>query len=330
MDSEVVAALQILALVPALGLVAFAAPEAAPPAAELTATPPAATPPAPAPAPTEARATAPAAAPAPAAPTDAVATPTEAPPAEAPASVEATPAPSEALPLLPGQDVAPVVVEESAAPVDDGVQSLAAPAQPTRTLTIVDYRPPPPPPQPARSRSDGFFIGGYGGFDGRLSTVNKKLGTFVGARGGVLLGKRLAIGGAMYKLSRRYGDPIRDARGNPLNLKMAYGGATIGLTIFRGRVLELMAQTLIGAGVGCVSTDYKYKRDDYQCVESVKVVVVEPGAQMFINASDWFRIGVDMGYRAVARERWSPGNDFRLSGGYGGLSLQFGWFGRDD
>jgi hypothetical protein len=209
----------------------------------------------------------------------------------------------------------------------DTATSLAAPT-PTRTLTVLDVRPPPTPPPPAHEPND-FFIGGYGAFDMRFSGLSRKMATIMGARAGVLLGKRLSLGGAMYKVARRFGPPIRDEQGAPLNLKMAYGGATIGLTIVRGRWVELAAHTLIGAGVACISDDYRYEEDTFRCRESVRMVVVEPGANVFFNLADWFRLGVDVGYRAVAREKWRAPNDFMLSGGYGGFSLQFGWFGRD-
>jgi hypothetical protein len=54
--------------------------------------------------------------------------------------------------------------------------------------------------------------------------------------------------------------------------------------------------------------------------------VGEPGLFAYVNVARWMRIGFDGGYRFVAREAWSPGNDFRLAGPYFGINFEFGWF----
>jgi hypothetical protein len=150
----------------------------------------------------------------------------------------------------------------------------------------------------------------------------------VGFRGGVLLGKRLSLGGAYYNLRRRFGPPILDDNENPMALKMAYGGATVGVTIVRHENLDFGVQSLFGAGMGCVSYETKPTNYSHNCVESVRMFVAEPEVVFNVNVTDWMRMGLTLGYRVVAREKWTPPNNFNLSGAHMGLNLEFGWFGR--
>lgn len=211
--------------------------------------------------------------------------------------------------------------------------SDGSPSTLPRTLTVVHRGMPTaaaPPPEPAPTHRDRFFVSGYGGVDFRITTLSKKFATLFGVRGGLLLGKRMSIGGAMYRVSKRYGPPIIDPQGRPMTLKAQYGGLTVGGTLVRGRTVELAAQGLIGAGVGCISYNLSYGAKSYRCVESVKMMVVEPSVVMHIYPTRWMRLGIEGGYRAVARESWRPPNDFSMSGAYGGFSAEFGWFDRDD
>ncbi len=307
--------------------------------------PPPATPPAAAPPAADA---APPSAPPPAAPPVASPPPAGEQPSPAAPDAEAAqppgdkpPAPPSPQNLAPRQPPAPEAV--SAEPANDPVviapQSLrdpfdptvAAPESDTTTITVVHHRavPPPPPPPPAYDDDDDdFFVGGFGGPSMRLTNINKKVGMVVGFRGGVLLGKRLSLGGAYYNLRRRFGPPILDDDGNSMAMKMAYGGAHVGVTIVRHDNLELNIQSLFGAGMACVSYHLKPTNYAHQCVESVRMFVAEPEAVFNVNITDWMRMGFTFGYRVVAREKWTPPNDFKLSGAHMGINFDFGWFGR--
>jgi hypothetical protein len=203
----------------------------------------------------------------------------------------------------------------------------------TRQITVVHHRsvPPPPPPPPRQTTPNKpFFIGGYGGMSTRVTNVSKKVGILMGFRGGILLGERMSIGGAYYNLRRRYGAPILDDNDVPMALKMGYGGAQVGVTLVRHDNLEFNVSTLVGAGMACVSYDTRPSRGaaKQHCEESVRMIVAEPEAQFNVTVTDWMRFGLSAGYRIVAREKWTPPNNFGLSGAHFGLNLEFGWFGR--
>jgi hypothetical protein len=296
--------------------------EAAPPSASPpVAAPPSAAAPAPAPASPPAAATPPASAPA-----ELAQPPGDKPPT--PPSPRQPP-PPEAVSAEPAVAPAPVAPHNLRDPFDP----VATETVPTETITIVHHRsvPPPPPPPPAYHDDhdqDDFFVSGFGGPSMRLTSVNRKVGMTVGFRGGLLLGKRLSIGAAYYNLRRRFGPPIRDDDDNAMALKMAYGGALLGITVVRHENLELNIQSLFGAGKGCVSYNVKPTNYAHGCVESVKMFVAEPEAVFNVNVSDWMRMGFTVGYRVVVRERWSPPNDFNLSGAHMGVNFDFGWFAR--
>lgn len=213
-----------------------------------------------------------------------------------------------------------------------------APVEPpavARRVTVVHHYQAPPPQPPALPASryesepeDDFFFGGYGGLVLRGSAVSRKAALLTGIRGGFIFGKRMAIGGAFYRLSHRFGPAIEARDGTELALEMAYGGLTSDITLLRRGRLELAVGGLVGAGVGCISREFDYD-DESSCIDQVRMFVGEPEAAVRINVAPWMRLSATGGYRFVVREAWRPPNDFTMSGGYGGVNLEFGWFGND-
>jgi len=276
---------------------------------------------APAPAPVAPAPVAPApVAPAPVAPAPVAPAPmapaTPAPAAVAPAPVAVAPYPA-----------APAPVAVSPAPGDPVV------IQPPPTLTdpfaaerppAYRYEPAPPPAPPPRPRP---FVGGYGGFNIRLSSASERMATFFGVRAGLLFGRRFSVGGAYYELRERFGEPMRDVNGFPMLLGMGYGGLTVGVTLLLRERVELDVTSLIGGGGSCIAYVPSSSADlPGGCVDHTNYFVIEPGANLYIKIARWARIGIEGGYRFVGNEDWRAPNDFPLSGGYGGLLFEFGWF----
>lgn len=201
----------------------------------------------------------------------------------------------------------------------------------TTTTVVVTQRvpvtPAPPPPPPPTTRRSPFFIGGYGGLGFAFGAVSKRMASFSNLRGGILLGERISIGASFTRMTKRFGPPIEGLSGQTYQLAMAYGGVDLGLAIIRRGPFELGVSTLLGAGTACVQT---YHRRNQHCVESVRMMVAEPSVFAHFNLTNWMRIGMQGGYRFVAREAWKPPNEFRLAGGFFGANLEFGWFKRPD
>ncbi len=273
-------------------------------------------------------------------------------PAEAPAPEAAPKAAPEAAPALAPEEFAAepesveapdgVVADPADEPADSPVDEVAAPEEPLElqareptphTVTLVHRRAvssshyEPPPEQDSFER---YFVSGYGGITTRGSAVSGKMGILRGFHGGLLLGERLSIGVAYHRLKRRFGAPILDAQQRPMGLEMAYGGIELGATVFRRGRFELGVQTLFGGGAACVTYDVNGRSSIAECVESVRMMVLEPSAITNIVVTDWMRVGFEAGYRGVARSQWRPPSDFDLGGGYFGLNLDFGWFARPD
>lgn len=161
----------------------------------------------------------------------------------------------------------------------------------------------------------------------RGAGLSGKFGTFGGARGGILLGRRMAVGAAYYGLRRRFNASIRDEAGNPMYLDMNYGGLTLGVSAGLWSRGEFQLNTLVGGGSACVAyVEGGYHGLPFGCIERVPTFVVEPGATLYFNVADWVRLGLEGGYRFAAGYRWDAPNHFRLSGGYFGLAVEFGWF----
>jgi hypothetical protein len=203
----------------------------------------------------------------------------------------------------------------------------------TTTTVIVTERtlpplPPPPPPSPPE-QPKRFFVSGYGGLSFQLTTTSRRLSLMNGFQGGLLLGERLNIGLAYRRMVHRFGPDILGESGKRYQLGMVYGGAELGVVIVRHNRFELGIESMFGMGVGCVNQLVrKNGHTDARCVDAVRMFVIEPGAFIHFNLTNWLRLGIDGGYRFVVRERFKPGNDFRMGGPYFGMNLEFGWFKR--
>jgi len=280
-----------------------------------------------APTPAPAEATAPAPAPAPPlaeSASEPVAKPVEEEIPAAPEAVAAVPAATDEVAEL-SEAAEVVVAEPEAEPLD---------AEPTpHTVTLVHrgsvssshYDPPPP-----QDSHEKFFVSGYGGMITRGSAVSGKMGLLRGYHGGLLLGDRLSIGVAYHRLKKRFGAPILDGQGRPIALEMAYGGLELGATVVRRGRFELGVQTMFGGGVSCLTYDVNGRSSAAECVESVQMMVLEPSVLANIRVTDWMRLGLEGGYRGVARSQWVAPTDFDLGGGFFGLNLDFGWFARPE
>jgi hypothetical protein len=269
--------------------------------------------------------------------------PTDEPVTVAPTPLAATDAAPTTTTTTTTTEVAPVP-SDGAGPVmrdpfrpDQGGVTLtpstgAAPVTTTTTTTVVTERvhPMPAAPRYQQPPRDRFFLGGYGGFAGRLGPVSGRVSSFSEIRGGILLGQRLSIGGSLVRMTKRFGGPIEGISGQQYQLGLIYGGVDVGIVAFRRGRFEMGVQSLFGAGVGCVRYAESKGGDCSGSREAIRLVVVDPSLFMHVNLTNWARFGLSGGYRVVARPPWPSGADFRMSAPYFGASIEFGWFRRRD
>jgi hypothetical protein len=269
-------------------------------------------------------------------------------PAPAPFVAPAAPIAPAAPPAAPGDpDPVPVMTLEPspAVPADDltmrdpfrpdaGGTALSPRGTTTTTTTVVvtdRVRPMPyNPPQSQPQSRERIFIGGYGGFGGRLGPTSGRLSVFSNFRGGLLIGKRLSIGGSLVQMTKRLGAPIKGTSGREYQLGLAYGGVQVGLVALRRGRFEIGVDSLFGVGVACIYDRHRDAHGRSACLDSVKLFVAEPGAFIHFNLTDWMRVGFNGGYRFVGRQAWASGANFRLASPYFGANLDFGWFRRRD
>jgi hypothetical protein len=257
------------------------------------------------------------------------------PPPAAAVSAPAEPAPATVAPatLAPAE---PQLMRDPFRP--DGPATTLAPATTTpsaapnqtttTTTTVIVHERPMPQRYEAPPKRDRFFVGGYGGFGGRMGPTSGRLSIFSNFRGGILLGKRLSIGGSLVQMTKRLGPGIQGTSGAQYQIGLAYGGVDVGIVALRRGRFEIGVNSMFGVGVACI---YERQRGSVgDCRESVKLFVAEPGAFMHFNLTDWMRVGFNGGYRFVGRQAWPSGANFRLAAPYFGANLDFGWFRRKD
>jgi hypothetical protein len=163
----------------------------------------------------------------------------------------------------------------------------------------------------------------------RLSPVSGKLGLFMNLGASVLLGERLSLGLEAHGLLARFGEDIRGPQGERYSLGMGYVGATSGVTLWRPGRFELVLEGLVGVGSACLS-DRDVDDDcpdSNSCVDRVSMFVTEPALALYVHTGPNFRLGLKGGYRFVKHQAWRSPNHFDLSGGFGGLELQWGAYG---
>jgi hypothetical protein len=106
---------------------------------------------------------------------------------------------------------------------------------------------------------------------------------------------------------------------------VAYVGATSGITLWRPGRFELAREGLVGVGSARLS---ERDADDFpesgSCVDRVAMFVAEPTVAPYVHTGQHFRLGLKGGYRLVTHQAWRSPAHFDLSGGFGGLELQWG------
>ena len=179
-------------------------------------------------------------------------------------------------------------------------------------------------------------VDGFGALDLRVSEINNEAALLIGAYGGVILSKKIMVGAGGYGIATdNQFDGLEPEK--PLNLYGGYGGILLGYMISSLEVVHVNFPVLIGAG-GMEVSDREEFRDltnpphnlDPRIfrIESSAFFVVEPGVEVELNVTRFFRIALGTSYRftqGVDLPRNQIGDE-DISGWTGNLSFKFGGF----
>lgn len=182
---------------------------------------------------------------------------------------------------------------------------------------------------------------GYGGVEGKVTSIDGKTGYLLGGKGGWIINSNFSIGAGGYGLISRP-EVSHDIVSFPgkIYTDMGYGGLVLEYINNSDDMLHLTANVLIGAG-GVVYndkswSDMNYSNRNYSSTSSA-FFVAEPSIMLDINVTKFMRIGAGVSYR------WVSGLDFdqaelktfgianpytssSLSGLSGNLIFKFGKF----
>ncbi len=143
--------------------------------------------------------------------------------------------------------------------------------------------------------------GGYGGPAFKYTRVgpNNADAFLAGGQGGWIIDHKFIIGGGGYGLAGSVTADWYDARtfvGDPgaTILDFGYGGLLLGFISNSDDVLHYELFAMLAAG----GVDYRLKDDNnYDSSSGDAIFVAEPGINIMLNVTDFFRIGVGGAYR---------------------------------
>ncbi len=177
---------------------------------------------------------------------------------------------------------------------------------------------------------DGAKVRGFGSLDMRMTEMKDDLGLLMGAHGGIILNNHFVIGLGGYGLTSNF--KIENAETpDDLYLYGGYGGLILGGIFSPKQVVHIYTPILIGAG-GMEVTDRNYFNNFNRPApigtfsETSAFFVVEPGLEVEVNITRFFKIGLGASYRFIRESDLTMVTNKDLSGFSGGLSLKFGKF----
>lgn len=171
--------------------------------------------------------------------------------------------------------------------------------------------------------------GGYGGPVVKFTTINNEFGVLVGGRGGWIINHTFCIGLAGYGLANNIKANTVDAFGRKY-LEMGYGGLDLEYIDRSDDLIHFSIHTLIGGG----SAGFRYSWDEEQWnndngmnhKEHDPFFILEPGANVDLNVTPWFRTSAGVSYRYVTGLSSAAATNSDISGLSAGLTFRFGKF----
>lgn len=172
---------------------------------------------------------------------------------------------------------------------------------------------------------------GFGAFDMVFTGIKDGYALLLGGHGGLIFNKKVMLGFGGYGITT----PIKFDGidpSEPLELTGGYGGFVLGYVLAPREVFHAAFPVTIGVGgMNVREADFRYDINDplvNDRIENSIFVVIEPGAQMEINITRFFRLAVGLSYRITEGVNLEKNNitDKDTSGLAGNVSFKFGGF----
>jgi hypothetical protein len=177
--------------------------------------------------------------------------------------------------------------------------------------------------------SESVEHGGYGALVVKCTSVNDQFGVLVGARGGWIINHCFAIGGAGYGLVNEIPARTTGLLGGRY-LNFGYGGLDLEYIGQSNAVVHYSLHTLVGAGAvghrNAYWSDVAWGLDDDWETRHKPFFVLEPGVNIDLNVTTWFRASVGASYRFIGPVSSDAASAKDLSGPSGMMTFRFGSF----
>ncbi|MBN2213435.1 MAG: hypothetical protein JW723_04260 [Bacteroidales bacterium] len=168
-------------------------------------------------------------------------------------------------------------------------------------------------------------VGGYGGLSMLYTQIDNKDAFVFGARGGAIMGHSFAIGfGGCGFVTDLFFD---EALNLDANLAGGYGGLFFEPIILPKFPVHLSIPVLIGAGgIAYNSVDRRWEESWY-VEDSEAFFVVEPGAEIELNITRFFRFSIGAYYRHTSNIDLMDNVSKDVLNGFSyGVNFKFGKF----
>ena len=181
---------------------------------------------------------------------------------------------------------------------------------------------------------DVHFSGVYGAPTVALTRLNGDAAAMVGGQGGLVLNRRIVLGGAVRGITPRPTVDLQNrASDDPASaqLQLGYLGLLVEYIGKPSSVLHYGAEFVVGGGVVELVDGQAFRAGASVSEDSFDragAFVSEVGARAELNVTSFFRIGLSGGYRLVTGGNLEKADvsTADLSAPYGQLSFRFGSF----
>ncbi len=170
-------------------------------------------------------------------------------------------------------------------------------------------------------------VRGFGSLDLKTTEIKDDIALMPGVMGGIIMSNHFVIGLGAYGMATEI-DFIGTEPETRQYLYGGYGGLVLGAIIAPREVIHVNIPILIGAGGAYITEnspdDFDRNNDEFD--ESSAFFVIEPGIELEMNVTKFFRLGMGVSYRYVAESELVNITDSELTNYSGHISLKFGNF----